>query len=438
MPDNPEDPKRGVTTFDTPAQPFVHPGVPQQAVNQAAVFSAAQQEAQRKAKQRANALPKADAPRAGGEGPPIPHLAGGNTGPGVTMAQAAASERGPRQVQPAGLPGRLPGPGEHLAGPPEAHTGFVQPAGAGQAVFGANQAPPSPAQLGLRPTDELPAEATNDPNFRQGTGSMFAVSQPELAMRYGIVRGGQHITPQQLQNPVDAAQPRTLSPKSVQDLEELQRLQERQQQDAVAVTGGPGSGPTEMGAAAGGVGTPQLTDEDREDIKQSLDSLDEFDFDAYRQSLMKDVLNNNEQRTIIEARLEEMDVGDLITQGYLIQKVPIIPDKFWVEFKVLEGETDLALKRIIMEDSLSVDVSDRYYLDKFGLMSLAAVIHKVNDKPYSGYMDAEGNFDDALFREKFKRVLKLPMPMLASLGANAMWFDVRVRKLFVAEKLGNG
>ena len=150
------------------------------------------------------------------------------------------------------------------------------------------------------------------------------------------------------------------------------------------------------------------------------------------------MLNNSEQRDIIEGRLTEMDVGDLLTQGYITQKVTIIPGKFEIEFKALEGETDLALKRLIMEDSASVDVSDRYFLDKFGLMSLAAVLHKVNDKAFGDYMDEHGNFDDDKFRAKFKRVLKLPMPMLASLGANAMWFDVRVRKLFVAEKLGNG
>ena len=43
-----------------------------------------------------------------------------------------------------------------------------------------------------------------------------------------------------------------------------------------------------------------------------------------------------------------------------------------------------------------------------------------------------------VFLKKFNMVLRLPLHMLASIGVNTLWFDVRVRKLFVAEKLGNG
>jgi hypothetical protein len=35
-------------------------------------------------------------------------------------------------------------------------------------------------------------------------------------------------------------------------------------------------------------------------------------------------------------------------------------------------------------------------------------------------------------------VARFDMHLLSSLAVNWFWFDVRVRKLFVAEKLGNG
>jgi len=338
------------------------------------------------------------------------------------MAQQAAAER-----MPAPQYGQPQAP---------AQTGFVEPAVPGRQMMGHNQAPPSPAQLGILPVDELPQEAVNDPNFIQGQGCMFAANQPQMALKYGVVRSGHHITPQQLMGGAQKSgkPPAQLSDKTVRDLEELASLQKRQEKSVAPQD----AGPTEMGAAAGGVGTPVMTDEDKKDIEKAVQNLDEFDFDRWRQSMMKDVLNNETQKKIIEGRLKEMDIGDLVTQGYIIQRVDIVPGKFWVHFKMLDGETDLALKRLIMEDSQSVEVSDRYFLDKFGLMSIAAVLHKVNDKPYADYSDGDGNFDDNKFKDKFRRVLKLPMPMLASLGANALWFDLRVRKLFVAESLGNG
>jgi len=258
-------------------------------------------------------------------------------------------------------------------------------------------------------------------------------------MKYGVIRRGQRITAQQLlggtaQPGQSGQRPAKLSDKTVQDLNELAALQKRQENSVAPQD----ASPSEMGTAAGNVGTPVFTDEDRKDIEKAVQNLDEFDFDRWRQSMMKDVLNNEDQKKIIEARLKPMDIGDLVTQGYVIQRVDIVPGKFWVDFKMLDGETDLALKRLIMEDSQSVEVSDRYFLDKFGLMSIAAVLHKVNDKPYEDFMDGNGDFDDDKFKKKFRKVLKLPMPMLASLGANALWFDIRVRKLFVAVNLGNG
>jgi hypothetical protein len=391
-------------------KPYVHPGAPAGAVDHAArAFEAARQQ-----RRSQHAVPKTNAPVAGGPPPQIPHLAGEPQHAGMTMAQHAAIERTPAQQAE------------------EEPSGFVEPAH----VLGPNQAPSSPAQLGILPADELPPQVKDDPEFISGAGSMFAANQPRMAMKYGVIRSGKFVPPQQLLS--RTAPQRSLRPETIKDLQELNALQSKQEKDIVSDDGEP----TEMGRAAGNVGTPSpgkvLSEEDKKDIQETLQNLDEFDFDKYRNSLIKDILNNEGQKKLIEARLKPMDVGDIITQGYIIQRVDIIPTKFWVEFKTMDGETDLALKRLIMEDSRSVEVSDRYYLDKFGLMSIAAVIHRVNDKPYGDITDASGNFDDAKFLAKFNKLLKSPMPMLASLGANAFWFDIRVRRLFVAEAVGNG
>lgn len=383
-----------------PAGTFVHPSAPQ--IDHAAIARAAAA-----GRRKQHAPPKGQTPVAGGPAPAIPHLTGAPQGIG-SMQQHALAER-----QPAGR--QQPQGG-----------GFVEPA----ITIGPNQVAPNPAMLGIRPTDELPPQAKEDPDFQTGTGAMFAANQPRLAMKYGVIRAGKLVPPQQLAPQTKPG----LSPESIRG---LQAMQEAQRQQAAP----PPEDSSEMGRASAAVGeqplSKALSETDKEKLKSEIEKLDDFDYDQFKQTLMRDILNNDSQRKIIESRLQPMDIGDLITQGFIIQRVPIRPG-FTVDFKSMDGATDLALKRLIMEDQKSLEVSERYHLDTFGLMSIAAVIHKINSTVFGEYVDEHGNFSDEKFRARYNKILKLPMPMLASLGANAFWFDIRVRKLFVAEELGNG
>jgi hypothetical protein len=153
---------------------------------------------------------------------------------------------------------------------------------------------------------------------------------------------------------------------------------------------------------------------------------------------MKDLLNNPEQRKIIEDRLEPLSLDKLVVDGYVRQTVPIVPDKFVPVFQSIGADEELACKRLIVADAKSLDVNEQYLMDKHAFMVLACGLHAVNGKPLPSHRDAEGNFDDQLFWKKFSMVLRFPLHMMASLSINFFWFDVRVRKLFVAETLGNG
>ena len=91
-----------------------------------------------------------------------------------------------------------------------------------------------------------------------------------------------------------------------------------------------------------------------------------------------------------------------------------------------------------MLERKGIEAPDRYLLDKFQLMTVALGISKINQTALPTHLNKEGNFDDDLFWAKFNRVLKFPFHMLASIGVHYYWFDVRVRKLFVADRLKNG
>jgi hypothetical protein len=360
---------------------------------------------------------KASPPVGGGALPPIPLLTGDpptETAP-VPMSTHALRERAA------------------LSAPPS-------PQGA---IF---QRPDTPIQNGppgLTMNDILPDEAKQDPNFHEGAGCMYAANQPHLAKKYGVIRGGNRIPPQAL---AGVANKPVLSAKSIQGLEELAKFQKlrekaasgdlKAEQDAEK---GPAAAAARLANAPGDTSTKPLTPEEKKElVDSSARKLDDFDFDTFRQMMMKDLLNNEEQKDIIESRLKPMDLADLIVEGSVAQEVIVIPNKFWVTFRSVSAAEDLAVKRMLMEEARSVQIDDRYYLDKFAFMTLTLGLESINNNPLPSHRDEKGVFDSDMFWRKYDYVTRLNIHMIASLGVNYFWYDTRVRKLVVAERVKNG
>ena len=352
--------------------------------------------------------------RAGGPTPSIPPLDGPPV-EGMTMAaQASMSRRAPAQG------------------------GIIQQAAQ----------PPQVMGLDLRPQDLLPAEAQSDPAFAQGLGSMYAVSQPRLAAKYGVERDGRRIPPQMLRPAARGAtgQPAgALRPETIQDLEQLQKIRETsikgesgelaaEEASAKSSAGGAASLGT-SGRETGTSAEKPLTDQE---VRDKIAKMNEFDLHQLHEMVVKDIINNKEQRDIIEARLEPLDLADLVVHYTIRQRVPIIPKVFEPEFESLRTEDDLNLKRMIVEEAKTMQIDDRYLMDKFSLLGMACAIYSINGKPLPSHRTEKGEFSQELLEIKFKHILRMPLPMIAALGPHYFWFDTRVRKLFVAEKIKNG
>lgn len=171
-----------------------------------------------------------------------------------------------------------------------------------------------------------------------------------------------------------------------------------------------------------------------EDIEEAFQNMDDFEFDSYRRMMEENVLNNPARRKAIEARCRPMDVVDLITTGEVQQEVPVVPGKYIVTFRSTTGAEDLAIKRLLYDER----GTPRYMLDMYSMMSLTLGLYAINRHPLPDHRDEEGNFDTVKFNEKFKLVKGYPLQLIADLSANYAWFDVRVRKLFAVDELGNG
>jgi hypothetical protein len=420
----PDGTPKGEVTLPDGGAPYIAPGVdPGVAAYQAGI-----------AARRAGALPKVALPLEQPR-PPIPVLAGGPS-PGRggvgTMADYARAERaaGAAPPIPGGIPPGAPGSIIEEGPPPSAAPSQRRPVH-------------TVASLGLAPADLLPEAAKSDPEYRVGHGSEYASNQPHLAAKYGIVRGGQHIAPQRL-----GGMPKGLRPETLKDLEALNQLQQGKavpglDQDEAAtrrhVEAGMGGAAARVGNEPGDNNIKAPTDEQRAEVlKRAIDQMDAFQFNEWRQLTMRQILHSEEEREAIEKRLTPLDIGELIATNVIRQRIPIIPGKYEVTLQSYDGQVDLALKRLVMQESRSVDVGDQYTLDKYSFMTLAVGLHKINDKPYPDIFDANGVFSDELFLKKFNMVMKLPIHMLASIGVNQMWFEMRVRRLYSATALGNG
>jgi hypothetical protein len=299
---------------------------------------------------------------------------------------------------------------------------------------------PAPARgPNILPADLLPEVARSDPAFREGQGSMYASSQPELALKYGVIRNKQPIPPQQLLIGTSVAgklKPETIEGlKAVVDFQKTRAGAESENDSVEAASSASAAGAAaRMGQTSS---EKPLTEVEREKMKNVAQNMDDFDWHTLREMMMKDLLNNEEQRKLIEERLQPMDLSDYVSNGFVEQRVTI-NSKLEYTLRSVDGTTDLALKRLVVKEAKGFALDDRYILDKYAIMGMACALTAINRVPLPDYLDEKGDFSDDKFWIKFNKVCKLGLHILASVGINSFWFDMRVRKLLVAESLTFG
>jgi hypothetical protein len=174
-------------------------------------------------------------------------------------------------------------------------------------------------------------------------------------------------------------------------------------------------------------------EEQKEEVARE-DLLEAFDFQGRNEA--ERILNNKKRRIAIESRCKPMNIEDLLLKDEVVQVVPILPDKFEVTFRSMTPEENLYIKQYIAKNDQ--EKSDQYVLEKFALCQLACSVMAINGKAFPEHRNSDGSPSDALFEIKLKMLLKKSGYVIADLGINYMWFDIRVRRLLNPELLGNG
>lgn len=270
-----------------------------------------------------------------------------------------------------------------------------------------DQPPPNPsagaqtvraAQRVLSPTEQQ--QLAEQGRFISGVGSAYAANQPNVHM------SGQLPTDTEgNERPIDPrVAPRPPGSGLRQDT--IQHLE--------AVAAANSSNDTELNKI-------------KEEIEAEEDSFEENEFGERVRSL----LSNKKRKDLIEARCPSISFEDLLMNGFVTQKVPIIPGKFEPVFRSLYGEENEEILRLMG----SIRGPNQYILDVLTLFNLTAGLYGIGTKVLPNHIDSKGDFNEEMFRAKHKVVRKMALPILADLSVNFRWFTKRVQKLTVIDEI---
>lgn len=189
------------------------------------------------------------------------------------------------------------------------------------------------------------------------------------------------------------------------------------------------AGPPEQETEPEGANTGQ--EDDSDDDSPLLQSMDEDLASAL------DRFNNGPRRRKIEAKLKKMNAEDLVSIGEIRQEVPISAG-VKVIFRTTSGlEHDGMLDELGTVAATSSG-SELFLRERLANYNLTLSLHQIGSTVLHSHLDKDGEFSVEGFRKKFSQVMRRPLLLIADMRVNCYWFDERVRKIMVAEELGNG
>jgi hypothetical protein len=177
--------------------------------------------------------------------------------------------------------------------------------------------------------------------------------------------------------------------------------------------------------------------EEKSDLPND-DTLDAMTDKFLEQFQLKEMLNTQEQRDIIEKRLEDYPIklGHIYELGEFRQRVPIIPEEFEPEFRSITPEEDIQLKAMMSNEDPNMSI--RYLQDKYSVYQLVCGLRALNDREMAEHFTNHGGWDKKAFEEKGKTIMRMPVQAVISLVVHYQWFDDRCKKVFQVSDLKNG
>jgi hypothetical protein len=180
-------------------------------------------------------------------------------------------------------------------------------------------------------------------------------------------------------------------------------------------------------------------------VRAAMRDLDGLEFDRIAARIQQDVINNQAERSAVEARLKaennEISLEEGLGSGVFTQSVPIT-DKLRVIFRSMSPHENQSLRMLLWQ---WVDKDPRLEglaSDLYGVMLIVATVVQIGTNKLPEHMQGpevyRAEFNEEIFTQKFRLLSRYPSPLIHAIGVHANWFDDRVRKVFTAEALKNG
>lgn len=172
-----------------------------------------------------------------------------------------------------------------------------------------------------------------------------------------------------------------------------------------------------------------------EEVQKEID-LDAMMQGALAQSQFREQLMTDEQKKLIEERIEPLKLQQMYELGEFRQVIPIVPGEFEAEYRSITPEEDLQIKTMMGKEP--ADVSYRYLQDKYATISMLCALRRINEAVLPEHFTNRGGWDVDAFNEKCKTIMRMPNQAVWSLMVHNIWFDERCRAVFKLEDLKNG
>lgn len=213
----------------------------------------------------------------------------------------------------------------------------------------------------------------------------------------------------------DEAPPKALSPETV---EALKMAQENVNEEAEA--------PTESSK------TKQKLEASEEDLVENMP----FDFGELQKA--KSQLLSEKRRKLIEGRLPQLQIEDMIVQRELTQTIPIVPNKLHVTLRTFNQREHLFCLRYVYK----YGGSQLYVEELLTTCKLTCSVFAINGAPLPDHRVDVGKrgeeVDEKKFEEKMFNIASFPVQILADFSVQMIWFNDRVNDLLSLDNLKNG
>jgi hypothetical protein len=187
---------------------------------------------------------------------------------------------------------------------------------------------------------------------------------------------------------------------------------------------------------------------ERDKTAAALENMDDFELERIMRGIQNDVINNTRERehvdNIANGRINEIDFAAGVASGEFKQIVDVVPGRLKVHYRTITSAENQGIRQLIYKMVQQDPTLDKLSAEIFGLALLVASVTQIGSKAYPDHLKRTSSttfgaeFDETVFRAKYREFSYMPQPLLHSIGVHGQWFDLRVRSLFTVDFAKNG